>query len=340
MIRLRNLLNEYTDKQKQAMGIPNGAVARGGNWYIGDKYVGQVVDGKFVKAATQTDAPKQLTQPNSTSNIQRRPTVNLDGTGRFEKRSVNLAIKDELGFVEVQPTDSEVAEAQKHGFIIAFDPDVHDAVDYWKQFSIWRTSEARRQNIYDTIDNFIDDSKLKVTTKTPLYRGAHFAKTTMGLARTLLTECSPGNTIKLPPAGFTINAQYAYSFANVPYPELAVMFKLLPKEESISGIHVWDVDAIDEDAPNYEDESEIITRSSDYTITNITTQTFENVSITDSDGNKEVKNSAFLMVELEQNSKVNETVLAEISSNSQKILNFLFADSMKHTAKNLRSIRK
>jgi len=65
-MKLINILLEYTDKQKQALGIPNGAVARGGVWYIGDKYAGQVVDGKFVKAVTQTGAPKQLPQPNST----------------------------------------------------------------------------------------------------------------------------------------------------------------------------------------------------------------------------------------------------------------------------------
>ena len=339
-MKLINILLEYTDKQKQAMGIPQGAVARGGNWYVGDTYVGQVVDGKFVKATTQTDTPKKLTRPNTTANVQTRPTINLDGTGQFEKRSVNLAIKDELGFVEVQPTDSAVAEAQKHGFIIAFDPDVHDAVDYWKQFSIWRTSETRRQNIYDTIDNFIDDSKLKVTTKTPLYRGAHFAKSTMGLARTLLVECSPGKTIKLPPSGFTINAEYAYGYANVPDPAVGVVFKLLPKEEGISGIHVWDVDPVDEDSPKHEGESEIITRSSTYTITNLTMQTFEKVRTVDSDDNTHVSDSVFFMVELEQNSKVNESILEKISNNSQKTLNFLFADSMKHTAKNLRSIRK
>lgn len=56
MIRLRNILSEvlaeYSEEEKQKMGIPSGAVARGGHWYQGDKYVGKVVNGKFQAAAS------------------------------------------------------------------------------------------------------------------------------------------------------------------------------------------------------------------------------------------------------------------------------------------------
>jgi hypothetical protein len=64
MIKLTNILtediNEYSDEEKQRMGIPLGAIARGGQWFSDDKSdtpIGKVVNGKFVRTA-QPAAPK------------------------------------------------------------------------------------------------------------------------------------------------------------------------------------------------------------------------------------------------------------------------------------------
>jgi len=47
---IEGFVREYTDAQKQKMGIPLDVVARGGKWYRGDVYAGKVVNGKFVSA--------------------------------------------------------------------------------------------------------------------------------------------------------------------------------------------------------------------------------------------------------------------------------------------------
>lgn len=56
---LENNLREYSDEEKRQMGIPPKATSRGGVWYVGDKYAGQVVNGKFVAAAKTQSAGKK-----------------------------------------------------------------------------------------------------------------------------------------------------------------------------------------------------------------------------------------------------------------------------------------
>lgn len=51
------LLLEYTDAERQKMGIPSGAKSRGGRWYQGNTYVGKVVDGRFVPASQKPEEP-------------------------------------------------------------------------------------------------------------------------------------------------------------------------------------------------------------------------------------------------------------------------------------------
>jgi hypothetical protein len=54
MILLREILSEYTDEEKDKMGIPRNAVASGGKWYVGDKYIGRVINQKFVHVSQDT----------------------------------------------------------------------------------------------------------------------------------------------------------------------------------------------------------------------------------------------------------------------------------------------
>jgi hypothetical protein len=58
-LMLENNLREYSDEERKKLGIPSGATSKGGVWYVGDKYAGKVVGGKFVAAAkTQPEKPK------------------------------------------------------------------------------------------------------------------------------------------------------------------------------------------------------------------------------------------------------------------------------------------
>ena len=93
MIKLTNLilennLREYSDEEKQKMGIPSGATSRGGVWYVGDKYAGKVVGGKFVAAAK--------TQPAGTgekpSKDKTKTKVASDAPSTPEERPFNPSI--------------------------------------------------------------------------------------------------------------------------------------------------------------------------------------------------------------------------------------------------------
>lgn len=75
MIRLRDLILEYSDEEKRRMGIPLNAVSRGGVWFVGDKYEGQVINGKFVRAADGETTPTKSSSSEPTrqpADIQRR----------------------------------------------------------------------------------------------------------------------------------------------------------------------------------------------------------------------------------------------------------------------------
>ena len=60
---VENNLREYSDEEKRKMGIPSGAVSRGGVWYVGDKYAGQVINGKFVAANAPAKAHAKASIP-------------------------------------------------------------------------------------------------------------------------------------------------------------------------------------------------------------------------------------------------------------------------------------
>lgn len=78
MIKLTNLilennLREYSEEEKRKMGIPSGATSRGGVWYVGDKYAGQVVKGKFVAAAKTQPAGSGEKPPKDKTKIKAAP---------------------------------------------------------------------------------------------------------------------------------------------------------------------------------------------------------------------------------------------------------------------------
>jgi hypothetical protein len=64
---LNNILYEYTDEEKKAMGIPPEAQARGGKWYVGDEYAGKVVDGRFLPASPEEVEKEKLSKKTAPS---------------------------------------------------------------------------------------------------------------------------------------------------------------------------------------------------------------------------------------------------------------------------------
>ena len=92
MIKLTNLilennLREYSDEERQKMGIPSGATSRGGHWYVGDKYAGKVVGGKFVAAAGGKVPPSDTPKTKTTT-----PTT--DAGSRFGTDTNYLQVRD------------------------------------------------------------------------------------------------------------------------------------------------------------------------------------------------------------------------------------------------------
>lgn len=67
MIRLVDVILEYSDEEKATLGIPKDAVSRGGRWYVGNQYVGKVVGDKFVPAnqTDRTQPPSSIPAPTS-----------------------------------------------------------------------------------------------------------------------------------------------------------------------------------------------------------------------------------------------------------------------------------
>lgn len=108
MISLVEILSEYTEQEKQRMGIPSGAVSKGGKWYQGDKYVGKVVGGKFVGVGTTgtagTDTQKQQDSPKETPPEQRKETPTVSVT--------SAPTKPNPSFDELQ------REARKHTYTV------------------------------------------------------------------------------------------------------------------------------------------------------------------------------------------------------------------------------
>jgi hypothetical protein len=109
MIRLRDLLtetkilDEYTEEEKQQLGIPRSAVARGGRWYEGDVYIGKVVDGRFVRVKTADQREKSDSPP---------PMATDTNPANSEVPVKQAATKDNPSFDELR------SAAQKHQFTI------------------------------------------------------------------------------------------------------------------------------------------------------------------------------------------------------------------------------
>jgi len=77
---IEGFVREYTDAEKQKIGIPLDAFSKGGKWYQGDwpneKYIGKVVNGRFVRVGSEPED----TQDGETDSQAGTDQDNQDGT--------------------------------------------------------------------------------------------------------------------------------------------------------------------------------------------------------------------------------------------------------------------
>jgi hypothetical protein len=128
-------LAEYSEEERAKMGIPSGAIGRGGKWYVGDKYAGKVVSGKFVPASDAQDAELKSRLAAPESGLQAKKGTSEKGlkiidtvqgrfdaafdTGKFSDADYN---KD-MSFDQFEKTTGITREAAKY---------YTDTVDDWE----------------------------------------------------------------------------------------------------------------------------------------------------------------------------------------------------------------
>ena len=176
---LENTLREYSDEEKRKIGIPPNAVSRGGVWYVGDKYIGQVVKGKFVAAAksqlaaTGGESPIDKTKtkvaqtPTETPELDLPPAIkksivkyvkyikeidseikSIEERNKFlqdQKESIETVVSDETA-------NSKIRAALKTS-IAGIDKELNDNERRTKQ------ALERRTEFKDDIQSFIDLAK-------------------------------------------------------------------------------------------------------------------------------------------------------------------------------------
>jgi hypothetical protein len=348
MILLREILSEksedsvYTDEEKQRIGIPLNAVSSGGKWYVDDIYAGKVVDGKFEPAKyekptdTGIDDDEVALTPIEDSELEDYPTLrnarklpNVSLGGVIFASSVGQDIVsnrlNEMGYTG-QLVDERDPAAVRDGELIISDEDVHAAVSSWQGSSIWHKTPIERQNIFDTIEDFLDENNTTVTET--LYRGLHFStrRHDKTFIKTILNKMAAGNEIPLPPSGFSAHKSIALSFANAGLPVISIIFILPGKSKPVKGVRVW--------ANGYQSEREVIAKGGNYKILSVVMQEFDDVG--EAVG-RAGSNAISLMIELEQAESVNEVKLNEADS---KLFAILFGDNMRNTAKNLKELNR
>lgn len=352
MIRLRDLLFEetikkdipykntdnlveYTDAQKKKMGIPPGAKASGGRWYVGDKYVGRVVDGKFVKV--KTSAKKKTTPTEQPIKINPKITVKspIEPTyyaGLADEDSINAEVHQSFGITpkEVQyrrPPANLVKESKAHGDVIDEDVHLNNIIERWTgKISLWsnQNSETRRNMMVKAINNAIRTNNF-VVSQEKLYRGTHASKgKAVSFSKTVINEFAPGKIVKLPPAGFSTELWVALNFAKIGTPEISVLFTLLPsKNKKIRGMHVSSAFGV-----GHPEEMEVITEGGQYKVISAIVQPVTNGSLN-------------AHVILEQLENTNEEIVTETTGvNKESLIDIFFMDSMSNTANNLSKLSK
>lgn len=91
---LENNLREYSDEEKRKMGIPSGATSRGGVWYVGDKYAGQVVKGKFVPAEKEQPAKPKATPTSPAGNAKSTYSKGYGAATDFQRVRKGITSKE------------------------------------------------------------------------------------------------------------------------------------------------------------------------------------------------------------------------------------------------------
>lgn len=103
-------IREYTDDEKKRLGIPSGAIARGGSWYVGGKYVGKVRNKKFVPATVKPDPTRTVTTPKQSTVGQTETPPTVDNTPKV--KVISAPTKPNPSFDELRD------EARKHTYTV------------------------------------------------------------------------------------------------------------------------------------------------------------------------------------------------------------------------------
>jgi len=242
-----------------------------------------------------------------------------------EAEPVKDAIRREAGMPEKQLslTTAITKEEEKHQTVIRQNPNLHVTVLEWANDSVWKKPTETRTAMFKTIDGAIKENGLRVKSMKKLYRGMHFESKNSRFAKMILSESKQGAVIKLPPSGFTYQPDVAFQFAQVGEPVVSVMYILENTKQGIPAMQTWGMDI------RFKKELEVITASGQYKILNVIMQKINNVLIAD---------AIHLTITL-QTANVSEA-LTEIDDgdNQETALDFLFGDSMKHTAANLKKL--
>jgi hypothetical protein len=295
MIHLRDLLSEYTDEEKRELGIPNGAKSRGGRWYVGKTYVGKVIDGRFVAVKQTSNDTKKPRSVARTTNPQPKKRLNLGKGVKTEKPTAwwEIIVKLVTDKTKVEFDKNArrrfSAESKRHETVINSDPEAAAAVSLWsEQSSAWKLPPKRRNEMFAQINRSIRENNLRVKTAPEIYRGLNFGKdATVG--KEFLGQFKVGETITLPPSGWSANPRVAVAFSNVGRDEGSnrVYCLLRVKSSDKKGIAGMSISS----GNKWEIEAEVITPEAQYVVSNITIRPLAE----DSDG----KNITSLMYEIE-----------------------------------------
>jgi hypothetical protein len=211
-------------------------------------------------------------------------------------------------------------EAQLHAkYIRRAKEQIQDAIDDWVSDSVWGNSPQRRKEIFKQISNIINHHNPRINKAKQVFRGVSFDPSNKNaFFKKYLSQFKIGKTIKLPPAGFSVDHTTASEFA-VDEKIKVILRAKAGDSKGIRGLSVWQEHAA------HKGEREIITAGGNYKVDKVVYHDLQ-----DSGGK-------FVFIDLTQINNVNEEI--DMSINDMETINgIMFGDSMRNTAKNMKKL--
>jgi hypothetical protein len=211
-------------------------------------------------------------------------------------------------------------EAREHGKIIQQAKEqIQEAVLDWMEESVWSYSASRRQQIFKQINNIITHHKPRLTKTKQVFRGVSFDGSS-AFFKKYLSQFKVGETIKLPPAGYSVDPKVAAGFAVDN--DVKIMIRVKPSGKTgIKGLSVW------ESGNGYKTEREIITSGGQYKVDEVVYH-----NLIDAGGK-------LIIIDLTQIDDVNENTEIDTTTDDMETINgIMFGDNMRNTAKNMKKL--